>query len=292
MRITPLALLATCAMVALSGCCSYPSPEDDPTMDESLAETKVMKGAEPVTIDRARSRACLLLHGFASSPADFGELPAELDQAGWDVYAPRFPGHGTSPADLAEVSASELLDFADKRYVQLKRRYDTLVVGGFSMGGTIATGLACSHDPDALLLIGPFYKLTYKTYYVLPPEWWHTLLSPFINRIPADKAVNRPEGRKELTVYDEMPIPATQELFALRDRVMQTLKETAPECPVLLLYSENDDVASPGAMMRVFRRILSDPKQKIRFTRSNHHLLSDWDRQEAVEAILKFLEGL
>lgn len=286
------ALLATCAAVVLSGCSSYCSHESDPAVEDSSAETRVMEGAEPVTIDRGRSRACLLMHGFASSPADFGTLPQKLDAAGWDVYAPRFPGHGTSPADLAQVSGSEIRAFAEKQYSKLEARYKTLVVGGFSMGGTLATDLACSHESEALLLISPFYKLTYKPYYVLPPEWWHAILSPFISRIPAGKAVNRPEGREELTVYDEMPIPATTELFALRDEVMEKLDRSPPRCPVLLVYSENDEVASPRAMRRVFRALPGERKRHVQFSRSNHHLLSDWDRQEAVRAILDFLNNM
>ena len=208
------------------------------------------------------------------------------------MYAPRLPGHGTNPTDLAEVSASDLLDFSEKQYSRLNRRYETLVVGGFSMGGTIATHLADARQPDGLVLISPFFRLTYKPYYILPPEWWHTILSPFLNSLPAAKAVNRPGADAELTVYDEMPIPATRQLFALRDHVIDGLGQNPPRCPVLLVYSENDEVASPGAMLEVFEELSSETRREARFTRSNHHILSDWDRHGAVQAVLDFLQSL
>ena len=64
---------------------------------------------QPVSIERGRRRACLLLHGWLSSPADFADLPGALDRAGWDVYAPLLPGHGTACEDLDGMSAEDML---------------------------------------------------------------------------------------------------------------------------------------------------------------------------------------
>lgn len=248
-----------------------------------------MEGAESVEIDRGRRRACLLLHGFASSPADFGQLPHELDRAGWDVHAPLLPGHGTAPGDLATVTAEQILEAAEDQYRRVSGRHDCPAVGGFSMGGTIATALAASHRPRALVLISPYYRVAYRAWYVLPAEWWHRILSPLINEVPAAKAVNQPGAADRLAAYETLPMPAIGELFRVRNRVVESVEPQEVRCPALLVYSEGDEVASPSAMRKAFERLPAEGNAVARFTRSNHHVLQDYDRRAAVWAVVEFL---
>src|SRR5438445_12307653 len=54
--------------------------------------------------------ACLLLHGLTGSPAEVRPVGEALARAGFRALGPLLPGHGTSPADLAPVTRSDLLD--------------------------------------------------------------------------------------------------------------------------------------------------------------------------------------
>lgn len=100
--------------------------------------TNILKGASPISINKGRDRVCLLLHGYSSSPADFGRLPQYLDSQGWDVEVPLLPAHGRDPRELDDTKADDLVRFVRKRFKKLKKEYDTVVLGGFSMGGSIA----------------------------------------------------------------------------------------------------------------------------------------------------------
>ncbi len=255
-------------------------------------ETGVLKGAHPVRIERGRDRACLMLHGWLTSPADFGDLPGAVDAAGWDVFAPLEAGHGTRPADLEQTGAEDLLARARAEYEALRDRYRRVALVGFSMGGTISTLLAAENRPDRLVLIAPFFAVEQKWYYVLPVRWWCYLLSPFaryVKRPPGSIPLNDKSRLGEIVMYAAFPTCAVRQLFKLRRLALEQTNLSTLNMPLLMIYSEGDDVASPAAMRHVFDRLPTGSKREVVFTRSNHHLLHDYDRQEAVRAVVDFL---
>jgi len=256
-------------------------------------QTGIMRGAEPVCIDRGRQRVCLLLHGWLSSPADFGGLPRALDEAGWDVYAPLLRGHGTSAADLEGVTAEDLVAAARQHYAALRGRYGAVALGGFSMGGAIATILAAEAPPDRLVLVAPFFEVTYKWYYVLPPRWWSRILSPLVRyarRSPRMTRLNEKARRDRIIAYTAFPTSASRELFRLGGMVAE-IDAGRLTCPVLLVYSTGDEAASPAAMDAFYGRLDAARHERAVFTRSNHHILNDYDRKQAVQAIVSFLSS-
>jgi carboxylesterase len=254
----------------------------------------VMQGAEPVRIDRGRRRACLLVHGWLGTPADFAQLPAALDEAGWDVYVPRLPGHGTASRDLNGITARKLLDGARDHYQALLGRYEAVALTGFSMGGTIATILAAEEPPARLVLIAPFFRVRYKWYYVLPPRWWSAAFSPLVRSMKRPRwsvQCNRPEGRKEILTYLSFPTDANRALFELRRIALKDTDLSALRMPALLTYSTADNVCSPAATEAFFDKLPAAPKRKAVFKRSDHHILHDHDREQAIVAITEFLAG-
>lgn len=255
--------------------------------------TGILEGAEPVRIDRGRDRACLLLHGWLSSPADFGDLPQALDDAGWDVRAPLLPGHGTRPQATEGVTAESLLNAARLHLRDLQRKHETVALAGFSMGGTIATILAAEQAPDALVLVAPFFGVTYKWYCVLPPRWWANLLSPFVRHVSRGHfavRVNDPTRRDRIVTYPAFEIRFLTQLFTLRDRAARPTVLESLSLPVLLIYSAGDEVASPAESDEAYQRLPEGRKRRIVFWLSNHHLLNDYDRQQAIREITHFLE--
>ena len=253
--------------------------------------TGVLRGAEPVRIDRGRRAACLLLHGWITSPADFGGLPQALDAAGWDVYVPLQAGHGTTPRDTQGLTAEALLATARGHYDALRARYDRVALVGFSMGGTMATLLAAEQPPDRLVLVAPFCGVRYKWFYVLPPRWWNALLSPVVRWMPRPTgtiACNRPEGKREIVTYGAFHTDATRALFRLRAAV-RAADLTEMSVPALVVYSTADGVCSPGALAACIERLPAESRRTLVVARSDHHLFHDHDREQAVAAIVEFV---
>jgi carboxylesterase len=195
---------------------------------------------------------------------------------------------------MVGVTADDLLDASRDHYARLRARYPTVALVGFSMGGTIATILSGEEPPDRLVLVAPFYGVQHKWYYGLTSRGWHKLLSPFLRYVkrPAGlKRVNRPEGLSEMVAYTAYPATAVGALFELRRRVTAEVDVAALRMPVLLLHSTGDESSSSAASREFVDRMPSVDKQCVLFHRSNHHMLHDYDRQEAIEAIVRFLNG-
>jgi carboxylesterase len=252
----------------------------------------LLRGASPVTIEKGRSRCCLLVHGFMSCPADFGPLPEALDKAGWDVRAPLLPGHGTDPRDLQGVSADDLYRAVETEYLELRDRYRQVGVVGFSLGGSLCSLLTGLYNPAAVILVNPFFASTARVSYVLPPRWWLELLSPLLDYVVQPswvKRVRRPEGAEEAVAYRIAPVVAFQEVFDVADAaVARQLENTS----LLVLYSREDGTASPVATRSFFENAKAGPKKLRAFDNSDHLLFLDYDAQEAVNATMSFLESL
>lgn len=252
--------------------------------------TPYLKGGAPVRIDRGRDRVCMLLHGFPSTPADLGDLPARLAEAGWDVWAPCLRGYGTDAAELADLSADDIIEDAARELALMRARYRRVALAGYSMGGAIALILAQRDAPDALVLVNPFLKVRHKALYVLPPRFWHNVGRHLVSHVVQPHFlvhVNRPEGREALVGYRAMPVRAITELFEIGDRAAAA---DPGDVPVLMLLSEHDGVVAPAAVRARYDSLRTPDKSLVTYGRSDHVLFLDYDRQEAIEEVVRFLE--
>lgn len=255
-------------------------------------QTGIIAGAEPVRIDRGRKGACLLLHGWICTPADYGNLPQALDAAGWDVVCPLQLGHGTTPRDLRGVTADKLLAKAREHYASVRSRYERVVLVGFSMGGAMAPILAAEHPPERLVLVAPFCGVRHKWYYVIPARWWDAVLTPLVRYVPRPAgsiSCHRPEGRREVISYGAFPTDVSHALFRLRKILLSDTPLARLSMPTLLVYSTGDDVCSPKAIDAFGRRLPGQPKQVTVFRDSGHHLFHDYEREQAIAAIVEFV---
>ena len=60
-------------------------------------------------------------------------------------------------------------------------------------------------------------------------------------------------------------------------------------CPVLIMHSTGDVAANPRASREVFQEIGSSQKNYITLTRSNHHILWDYERDQVTREVEAFL---
>jgi len=262
--------------------------------DASGEEPPVVPGTEALELgDPAASTHCLLVHGFAGSRKDFADLGQLLADAGLHVRLVRLPGHGTTPQDMGEHSAEELIEAVRQELRASKARFQTVYLVGFSMGGALSTIVAAEEGVDRLLLLAPCYAVTPHWYYMLRPETWNRLLSPMVRYVPkAERTVqvNRREAVPHLFSYRKIPTSAVTVLGELGRRASQAEVLGAIQAPVLVLHSPGDNAASPRASMLAFQLLGSDDKRYVAIPkRNNHHLLWDWDREQVKQQALEFL---
>ncbi|HZJ88533.1 MAG TPA: alpha/beta fold hydrolase [Sphaerochaeta sp.] len=101
-------------------------------------------------------KVALLLHGYAGYPGELIRPGIDLYQAGWDVYTPRLPGHGTSGEDFLQSRGSDWLGTFDAAYrYLLEAGYQEISLVGHSMGTLMAIILASRYSVDRIALVAP-----------------------------------------------------------------------------------------------------------------------------------------
>lgn len=259
-------------------------------------DTQLIVGTEPLELGPPDAGvACLLLHGFVGSRRDFADLGERLAEQGYFVRLALFPGHGTSPADFARTSPEDLIEYAREEFDDLRKRFPRVVVIGFSMGGAVSTILASEKKGDlsGLVLVAPYYAVTFHAYYVLPPSVWNDLLAPFVPYVPKGERwvqVNRRESVKDIFSYHHIPTEGARTLARLGELAREPATLGAILTPTLVLHAEGDNAASPDATRRAFENIGASDKRIVWYTRrSNHHLLWDYDAEDVKRQILEFI---
>jgi esterase/lipase len=98
-------------------------------------------------------RAILMLHGYTNNPRQYHILAGQFFQRGYNVFVPRFPGHGLNDrmtTALQDQTETGLLSFTNNALDLAQGLGRGVTVLGFSMGGVLTLWLA-QHRADVAL---------------------------------------------------------------------------------------------------------------------------------------------
>ncbi len=253
----------------------------------------LLRGAAPYSLgSRENKTAVLLIHGFLGAGQNFDDLPERLAAAGFFVRVMLLPGHGTTPEDLAKIDSATLKQAVIEEVVTLKTQNMRVFLIGHSMGGTLAVLAATHQDVNGIVLAAPFFKVTRKPYYLLPPETWFNFSKHFLTWIYKGRRfvqVNRPEAKDKILSYRWVPTSAISTLFDLGKEAAASYVVSSITCPCLIIHSTGDEAASYDAAREFFNKLRVPDKQFVELHRSNHHLFFDYDAPQVNDTILEWL---
>ncbi len=163
------------------------------------------------------------------------------------------------------------------------------------MGGALSTLVAAEQPVAGLVLAAPYFGVTHKWFYGLRPEQWVKIGSPVVPWLYKGELflqVNRREAKEEIYSYTWVPMKAVKTLMELGRRARARTVLDKVNCPVLLVHGTDDEAASRDAAAKAFEGMAADDKRALWLENSNHHLFFDYDREQAITEIVKFVEGL
>lgn len=134
--------------------------------------------ARPITLvhEIKPDRAVVCLHGYAGYPGELA-LPAKrLYSHGFDVFVPRYPGHGTNGEDFMKTGRGDWIEEAERVLLEALSTYHSVSLVGHSMGGAIAVILAMRHPVDRVVLYAPALSIPALPFKLV------SLLSVFMKR--------------------------------------------------------------------------------------------------------------
>ena len=118
----------------------------------------VRKCAQPISLihEPQSHYAVIGFHGFSGYPGELALIAKLLYESGYDVYVPRYPGHGTDGEDFSNTNSQMWVEEALRSYELINGKYKSISVIGHSMGGGVAlAGVGEGVETDGLILAAP-----------------------------------------------------------------------------------------------------------------------------------------
>ncbi|MBD2093205.1 alpha/beta fold hydrolase [Microcoleus sp. FACHB-1515] len=175
---------------------------------------------------------CLLFHGFTAAPFQWQAAAESLFQAGYNIVAPRLPGHaqagtwwqGNPPPLPTQVEDYER--FALAWIQQAQAISDRVIVAGLGAGATLAAWLALEqvHAIDRAILIDPYLGQSRQ------------VVDLFVRSIASYCEWLEPEPPVYPTGYSGFALRTLQPLLQMGETVMQQVQQV-PIAPVFLISS-------------------------------------------------------
>jgi carboxylesterase len=244
--------LSACAQTAVQDAPRTETPASFAEAVRTIRSAIARDAADPAILPAGLSRlyehgrrtdhAVVLFHGFTNCPQQFDELARDYYDRGANVYVPRIPHHGLKDRltrDLANVTVSELMRFADDTFALARGLGSSVAALGLSLGGALVLWLAKTQPIDLAVPIAPF---------LLPlpdPQFIGAPALRLLRSIPSMYwwwDVRIKEHTKPDYAYPGYPTHAIAELVFLGDAIRAGSAATKPlgrRCVVVLNELDN-----------------------------------------------------
>lgn len=239
----------------------------------------LLPGAEPYSHDGG-AVGVLLVHGFTGCPQSLRPWAEHVAEAGFSVSLPRLPGHGTTLADMTLTRWDDWLAEADRAYIELAARCSSVIVGGLSMGGSLALRLAQLHpEIKGLVLVNPAVLIQSPLLPLLP------VLKYVMSSLPGvGNDIKKPGVTEQ--AYGKVPLKPLASMIAGWKTVNQNL--SAVTMPVLVLHSTDDHVVPASSTAAVLAGISSIDVIEMSLADSYHVATLDNDAKVIFDESVAF----
>jgi alpha-beta hydrolase superfamily lysophospholipase len=215
-----------------------------------------------------RELAVVYLHGFSADPHELDPIPRRLaDSLGANLFITRLTGHGLRDGvAMGDATGDDWLRDTEEAMAVGARLGERVILVGTSTGGTLAAwAAAASRRRDrlaAVVLVSPnFGPLDRRAEMLLLP--WGGMLARLIEGpehcwTPA----NAGQARHWTTCY---PTRALLSMMALVEHVRRA-DLSRVTAPTLVLYSPEDEVVDPAAILRYVARFGAPVRDEVQIT--------------------------
>lgn len=229
--------------------------------------------------------AILMIHGFSGSPVSIRPWAEGLHAAGYSVYAPRLPGHGTNWSEMNETTWQHWYQEVEKAFENLRIRHQRIFIAGFSMGGALALHLAAERgsEIEGLILVNPSIGDDRMIMSLVP---FIKYFIPSVAGRGTDVAAPNPPRHS----YGRTPLKALHSLQKLWRKVRSELHKI--DVPLMIGYSIQDHVVDPKFSGTVIDNVSSVDIREVIFENSFHNVALDFDLPQLVAESHAFIRDV
>jgi len=257
------------------------------------------------------STGFLLVHGLGGTPLELKFVAKGLARHGFTVHCCQLAGHCAGERELLATDWRDWYASVEAGLDHLRKRCDTIVAGGLSMGAVLALHLAAKrkHEVHGLALYAPtlwhdgwampwsvfwlrFGVLSAIGHRLLSPFYRYTEKEPYGIKDPAIRAVvlaAMTSGDTTRAGILVTPGEAIRQHCDLVDVVKRELRSI--DMPTILIQARDDDMASLKNSEHL-QRHLSGPVSTIILDDSYHIVTVDRQRDIVIEGSAAFATSL
>ncbi|NDW03987.1 alpha/beta hydrolase [Jiella pacifica] len=241
------------------------------------------------------------IHGFSADKAETRPLADEVAKAlHANLFYTRLTGHGRDGAAMDQASVADWVNDLAEAMAIGRDIGSKIVVVASSTGGTLAalgtTIPGLMDDAAGIVLLSPNFAVNDRWAFLLDLPFARDILPVLGGETYSFEPVNEEQARHWTTRY---PIGALAPMAALVRAVRRTDFTTADALPLLVFYSQADNVVAPEATER-FAANWPGPHQvvdvPVTSDASNHTLagdiLSPKTTDELAERIVAWIKAL
>lgn len=224
----------------------------------------------------------LLSHGFTGSPASMVPWGHYLAAQGYAVAVPRLPGHGTTWQEMNRTRWQDWYGEVERAFEKLRANCDQVVVGGLSMGATLALLLAAERQSEVAGILSVNVSIDNKD----PRRFALPLLKRLVPSFPGIADDVKKPGVTE-GGYDRLPLRAAAELVALYNHLRPQLPRITQ--PLHVFRSSEDHTADPGSHDLLMKSVSSRDVTERILENSYHVATLDNDAPVIFEESAEFV---
>lgn len=209
-------------------------------------------GSRLLTHGARVARAVVYLHGLTNCPLQADELAQQLFDRGYNVYVPRWPGHGEADQmtlALVGLSAEQMVQSTDAAIDLARGLGDEVTVIGMSAGGAM-TAWAAQHRADVAhtVAVSPFLGPHFV------PPWANRAAANLLLRMPNMMLLwnpLEPEGAPGMEhAYPRIPTHALAQFMRLGEVLQAAAQQSPPQAAGLGMLLNDADFAVNNALAR------------------------------------------
>jgi esterase/lipase len=283
----------------LNECCKQSLAHEESLFDQdyrfhSIAgESKDKTIGKPYLLHHPKNKkGVLLIHGLMAAPFEVRLWADALYKQGYNVYAPRLTGHGTSVSDLATRSKLEWIQAVERGYKILAECSDGIILAGFSTGAALALNMAIKYPKrfSALICISAPLKLKkFSANFASPVNHWNKALNLLkISKVTKEYVTNHADNPH--INYLHCPVSSIVEIKKLMKGVRKNLASIT--LPTLVMHATHDPKVDVQSSKDIYRLISSQNKTFHEIDFDQHGIINGDISKQVFSQVDLFLKKL
>jgi esterase/lipase len=260
--------------------------------DYNEIDSKRKETGKPFLLERKGSEyGILLTHGYLASPEEVRPLAEHLYKKGYSVYAPRLPGHGTSPEDLLRRSWQDWYEEVVSSY-ELIRQCATQIIGaGFSAGALLSLIHAALHPDRFCGVISISAPVRMSSVLLRNAQIIDVIfgIQKIIHLHPVPEIIPHYPDNPAVN-YLRNPLHGVAEVARLSDYAGGIL--AAVKSPVIAIQADKDPVISENSPKIIMDKISSQIKESYLVSFNHHGILRGAVSREVFRKVDRFFERI